>query len=470
VQHALADTVQDRDRHNIGHGEKEHRDTPNVVLQWNSEARQAVAATASGSSIASRAYAIVQTCIYDAWAAYDSVAVGTRPGATLRRPRKEHTLENKKQAISFAAYRALTNLFPSQTSSFDKLMTGLGYNPADRSTNRETPAGIGNVAAQAVLDFRHHDGSNQLGDLHPGAYSDYTGYQPVNTPNEIKDVNHWQPLLVPNKQGGFVTQQFSTPQWGLVVPFALKSSSQLRPAPPARYPSKEFLQQAEQILNISAHLTDKQKVLAEYWGDGAGTPQPAGHWCKFAEFVSQRDNHDLDSDVKLFFTLTNAIMDAYIATWNTKRFYDSERPITAIHFLFKQKKVSAWAGPFKGTQLIEGQDWSPYLPTDPTPEHTSGHSGAGGAGAEVMKRFTGSDHLGDSDTVLKGSSSIEPGAVPATDITLSWPTFTAASDEQGLSRLLGGIHFTQGNLKGLLIGRSAGALAWSKAQTYINNR
>jgi hypothetical protein len=429
-----------------------------------------VAATASGPTIASRAYAIVQTCIYDAWAAYDSVAVGTRLGATLRRPHKEHTLENKNQAISFAAYRALTDLFPSQTSLFNKLMTGLGYNPANHSTNRETSAGIGNVAAQTVLGFRHHDRSNQLGDLHPGAYSDSTGYQPVNTPNEIKNVNHWQPLLVPNGQGGLVAQQFLTPQWGLVVPFALKSGSQLRPAPPARYPSEEFLHQAEQVLNISAHLTDRQKAIAQYWNDGPGTPQPAGHWCKFAEFISQRDHHDLDSDVKLFFALTNAIMDAYIATWNTKRFYDSERPITAIHFLFKQKKVLAWAGPFKGTQLIEGQDWSPYLPTPPFAEYTAGHSGAGGAGAEILKRFTGSDRFGGSDTLAKGSSSIEPGAVPATNITLSWPTFTAASDEQGLSRLLGGVHFMQGNLKGLVIGRSAGALAWSKAQTYINNR
>jgi hypothetical protein len=456
AQPALADTTQDQDR-------------PNVVIQWNRAAREAVAATESGPTVASRAYAVSQTSIYDAWAAYDSVAVGTRLGNALRRPRKEHTLENKNQAISFAAYRALTDLFPSQTSRFDELMTSLGYNPADRSTNIETPTGIGNVAAQAVLDFRHHDGSNQLGDLHPGAYSDYTGYQPVNTPDELKDVNHWQPLLVPDGEGGFVVQQFLTPQWGRVIPFALTSGSQLRSAPPARYPSEAFLQQAKQVLNISAHLTDRQKVIAEYWNDGPGTLQPAGHWCKFAEFISRRDNHDLDSDVKLFFALTNAIMDAYIATWNTKRFYDSKRPITAIHFLFKEKKVLAWAGPFKGTRLIEGQDWLPYLPTPPFPEYTAGHSGAGGAGAEVMKRFTRSDHFGKSVTLPEGSSFIEPGAVPATDITLSWPTFTAASDEEGISRLFGGVHFVQGNPEGLMTGRSAGALAWYKAQIYINN-
>jgi hypothetical protein len=55
-----------------------------------------------------------------------------------------------------------------------------GFDPLDSSTDPSTPAGIGNLTAAAVLSFRHHDGANQLGDLASGAYSDYTGYQPVN--------------------------------------------------------------------------------------------------------------------------------------------------------------------------------------------------------------------------------------------------------------------------------------------------
>jgi hypothetical protein len=64
-------------------------------------------------------------------------------------------------------------------------MTSLGYDPNDNSTDITTPTGIGNVACGAVLNFRHHDGSNQLADLHPGAYSDYTGYVPVNSPTTV---------------------------------------------------------------------------------------------------------------------------------------------------------------------------------------------------------------------------------------------------------------------------------------------
>ena len=124
---------------------------------------------------------MAHTCIYEAWAAYDHKAVGTLLGGALRQPRAKRTLANKKRAISFAAYRAAVDLFPvSKSSVFDPLMQTLGYDPGDLSTDTSTATGIGNLAAKAVLDFRHKDGANQLGD-EPGGipgvpYSDYTGY------------------------------------------------------------------------------------------------------------------------------------------------------------------------------------------------------------------------------------------------------------------------------------------------------
>src|SRR5207249_2377706 len=74
-------------------------------------------------------------------------------------------------------------------------------------TDPSTPAGIGNLASAALLDYRHRDGANQLGD-EPGGlpgvpYSDYTAYEPVNSPMDIRfpfdpasvhDPDRWQPL------------------------------------------------------------------------------------------------------------------------------------------------------------------------------------------------------------------------------------------------------------------------------------
>lgn len=447
--------------------------TTNVVTYWSNACLQGIRDTHPGPPMVARDLAIMHTCIFDAWAVYDPIAVGTRLGASLRRPASEHTLANKSRAISYAAYRALVDLFPSDATLFTTLMSSLGYDPNELSTDTTTPTGIGNVTAQAVIAFRHHDGANQLGDLHPGPYTDYTGYVPVNDPDSIHDPNRWQPLRVSNGHGSFVVQTYIAPFWSLVTPFAMTSGSQFRPPfGPATYPYEGYRLQAEQILQLSANLTDTQKVIAEYWKDGPSSELPPGHWCLFAQFVSQRDAHDLDSDVKMFFALTNAVFDASIACWDAKRAYDSERPVTAIHYLFTGKKVQAWAGPYKGTQEIDGKDWEPYQPvtivTPPFPEYYSGHSVFSAAGAEILKRFTGSDAFGASYTKRAGTSDVEPGTVPATDITLSWATFSDAADEAGISRRYGGIHFEQGDLVGRTLGHVVAAQAWEKAQHYID--
>jgi hypothetical protein len=192
----------------------------------------------------------------------------------------------------------------------------------------------------------------------------------------------------------------------------------------------------------------------------------------FGHFVSQRDHHNLDRDVKLFFILTNTAFDTIIAVWDLKRLYDSERPVTAIHALFRGQQVRAWAGPYKGTQWIKGEDWLPYqvatVVTPPFPEFCSAHSAVSAAAAEVLRWFTGSDHFGASFTQRAGTSQIEPGKTPARDVTLSWATFSAAAQQAGLSRRYAGIHFEQGDLVGRSLGRHVGEQVWHKALSYIH--
>lgn len=51
---------------------------------------------------------------------------------------------------------------------------------------------------------------------------------------------------------------------------------------------------------------------------------------------------------------------------------------------------------------------------------------------------------------------------------LSWPTFTDAADEAGLSRRYGGIHFRAADLAGRLLGRFVATEAWRKAASYFD--
>jgi len=262
-----------------------------------------------------------------------------------------------------------------------------------------------------------------------------------------------------------------------VIPFALSSADQFRsPTGPATYGSSQFVEQAQDIVDLSANLTDEQKVIAEYWADGPRSELPPGHWNLFAAYVSRRDGHGtkeqgVDQDVKMFFALTNAIFDASIVAWDAKRAFDSVRPITAIRYLFAGQQVLAWGGPFQGAKLIDGASWFPYQPTTfPTPpfaEYCSGHSTFSAAGAEILKRFTRSDFFGASATIAAGSSKVEPGVTPAKDVTLYWLTFTDAADQAGISRRYGGIHFEQADLDARAAGRKVSDQAWAKARSYF---
>jgi hypothetical protein len=442
----------------------------NVVLRWNQAALNAIRVTRTSPPIAARALAIAHTCMFDAWAAYDGAATGTAWGGSLRRPPAERTLQNKEKAISFAAYRALTDLLPGQnTLIFDPLMLALGYDSFDTSEDTRTASGVGNSACRAVLEFRHRDGANQLGDRHTGAYSDYSGFTPVNTAGMLMDQNRWQPLLVNG-----APQRWLLPHWGMVAPFGLASGSQFRNAilaqGPHLYPSAEYWRQAMAIVDLSAGLGDTEKVIAEYWADGASTVTPPGHWNVFAQHLSRRDRHTLDQDVKLFFILTNALMDAGIAAWDVKRCTDFIRPVTIVRMLMAAREVRAWAGPGLGVRTIYGRDFRSYLPTPPFAGYVSGHSAFSAAAAEVLKRFSGSDRFGESFTAEPGSSLVEVGLTPAVPVTLSWPTFSDAADQAGMSRRYGGIHFEEDDLAGRALGRLVANEVWNKAMTYIEGR
>lgn len=415
----------------------------NNVIVWNNVALEAVRQTTFAPPMTARALSIMHTGIFDAWAAYDPVAIGTQLGDTLQRPEQENTLANKNEAISYAAYLTLADLFPTQISLFDQVMTSLGYDPQNTSS---TAAGIGNLSAQALLNFRHNDGSNQLGTLNPSGqtYSqplldlNYTAYTPVNTPDTIIDPDRWQPLRLPNGS----VQQFLVPHWGSVTPFALSTGSQLRPTQkPISYQSDPdgFKAQAQEIYDISKNITDEQKAIARYWADGPTTETPPGHWNLLAQYISERDNHDLDEDVKMFFALDTALFDASIAAWDIKRAFDYVRPQTAINSLIDPT-------------------WKPYINTPPFPEYVSGHSTFSAAAAEILKQFTGSDRFGYSYTDS------------ATGIALSWNSFSEASSQAGMSRLYAGIHFMDGNVIGSSLGQQVAEVNWAKTQSYISGK
>jgi len=477
------------------------RATDNVVLQWNEQLLNTIRRNpgTTGPTVTARAIGILNTAIYDAWAAYDPKAVGTRlldspqRSDSLQRPDSENTPANKNKAISYAAYRVLTDLFKDSTSVDaynQEMITTLGYPIDTTTTDTTTPVGIGNVTAQAEIDFRHSDGSNQLGN-DPGSttglpYSDTTGYQPVNTWDTVNDPWKWQPLCVPIVTSGTpcpgtsAVQKPYTPQWGHVIPFGLDPATHmpyeletmpgLRKNADGSYDTTDI----DQALRDTSNLTDAQKVTAEYWADGPHSEFPPGHMVVFAQALSRMRSDTLDQDVKLFFALGNAIMDAGIACWNVKYLpsNDTVRPVTAIRERYKNQLITSWLGPGKGFGQVLGQNWIPYqqlsVVTPPFPEYVSGHSTFTAAGRTILALFFGTDNFNAKVTIPAGSSKIEPGTTPHKDVVLSWKTLTDAADQAGMSRRWGGIHFQTGDMDGRALGKVVGNDDWNKAQTFIN--
>jgi len=74
-----------------------------------------------------------------------------------------------------------------------------------------------------VVTGRENDGMNQLGFeggqiYNPTPYRDCTGYEPVNTANELKRPSRWRRDLQPLGAGLYKVQQFVTPQYALGKP------------------------------------------------------------------------------------------------------------------------------------------------------------------------------------------------------------------------------------------------------------
>ena len=493
---------------------------PTISVTWDQAAQAAVAAEATGPTIGSRAFAMTHTAIYDAWAVHDPVAVPSTPDTAQQQGAADATDSDKAAAMSWAAFTVLSELFPDRTGLFEETMAALDLGTDPAALAPGSPEALGRAIGRTVLDDRAADGANQA-----NGYADTTGYEPVNTsPFDIVDIARWTPEAVPiDPETESPDQAFLTPQWGSVRPFALEDGASLRPPAPEPFflPGVEaeldidartitladgdllpvtsdlvgtvinpgFIAQAEQVLAFSAGLTEEQKLVAEFWEDGAGTAFPPGSWMTFGQFVSVRDGHDLDADAQMFLALANAVMDGGIASWEAKVHYDYVRPVRAIRELGDLgligeegtdsltgetgRVVEAWGGPGADAATVLAENFITYQTpgsdvSPPFAEYTSGHSGFSAAAAAVLALYTGSDSFGASVDFAPGSSRFEPGLTPAGTVTLAWDTFGDAADEAGISRLYGGIHFEDGDLAGRSLGSAAGEAAFRKAMALIS--
>ncbi len=371
-----------------------------MVLEWNAVAVEATRVAKLSPPPQTRALAMVQGAVYDA---VNGIA---RTHERYLVPSVVPRSTSRPAAASATAHRALVNLFPASSSSFDALHASILAGIPDGPEKR---VGIiwGEFVANVILAVRANDGSNAIvpppGGSGPGVW--------VPTP----------PAFLP----------YLLPQWGFVRPFAMNGSSQFRPAGPPSLDSQRYLADYDEVKQLGAAVgstrTEEQTEIALFWADGAGTETPPGHWNGIAQIIAAARGNALEENARLFALLNIAMADAAICAWDAKYAFDFWRPVTAIAFLEPEL------------------NWMSFIVTPPFPDYTSGHSTFSAAAATVLPLFYGTE-----DLPFTTGSDFLPG------VYRSFSTCFDAADEAALSRIYGGIHFRSASEDGLQAGTNIG--------------
>ena len=435
---------------------------------------QDVSPTGADATLVLRLTTITANAWFDAIAPYTRRAVGVYSELGRRPASEARDNTSMNIALITASYRVFLSLLPHRAAAFRAMMTSVGLDPDDNHQSTTDPVGIGNAAAAGILRIRERDGMNQLGDegggkYHRQPYSDYTGYQPVNTAYELRDPSRWQPAMHRLLLGNYRIQQFVTPQMAVTLPYGFTDPGQFVAPPPTNSLAPNtpgYRQQVDEVLAASAELTDRQKLIAELFNDkivGVGIPT--------VTFALANKQLSLVDFVQYDFLVNAAAFDATIPIWKEKTAHDAVRPFSAVCHVYGDQPVTAWGGPGRGTvHDIKGCEWKSYLGVADHPEYPGGSAAICGATAEASRLFFGSDDFSFEVTYAPGSSVIEPGVTPASETVIGWHTWTDWANDCGESRFWGGVHFRTTAAPSRAIGEQVGRLAYQFVMGHINGR
>jgi len=369
-----------------------------AVEPWLRDVMSFVAARPKDPVTASRNYALVSVAMHDAAVAawhwkyeYDREAPEE---SALFDPSEDPSYPSDQAAIASAAWRVLAHLYPDEPAarlqrqaveiSGARVAAGVNY-PSDVDAGAE----LGRRVAERVIEYADNDGADRKWDgSRPGAGPRY-----------------WEP------PPGSVARPVS-PVAGTWETWLMKSGRQFRPPPPPPVGTPEFLEEARAVVRAKESLTPEQEKAARFWEGGEGTALPPGIWMQVVLERLHDEPLTTPKATRLFATLTVAMADAGVASWDAKYAYWYPRPENGIR------------------DSID-PDFKPLVDTPLFPAYVSGHSTYSSAAAEVLAH-----------------------AYP--DQAKLW---RARGREAGRSRIWGGIHWPVDDVYGSRLGRRIGELA-----------
>ncbi len=218
-----------------------------IARYWNELLLGAIRGDFARPTVHARNLYHLSLALYDSWSIYHPISEPVFIGDKIQNVQSfldeleksdEDMRQVQEKTMSYAAFRLINHRFKDSPSSFEtlglayKLMQTLGYDPEYSSTDYESgnAAALGNFIAQEIITFGLQDGSNEQ-----NGYSNQY-YSPVNDPLKPHEPgnpncefpNRWQQLALfesIDQSGNPVSliQDFLSPEWGHVTPFALSS-------------------------------------------------------------------------------------------------------------------------------------------------------------------------------------------------------------------------------------------------------
>lgn len=374
----------------------------NPVLYWNTQAVNATRLSRNPPPVAALHFASLYVSMFDTLNTFE----GRYQGWLVNDPAP--TGADRDAAVHSAAYTVLSALWANAANprvlraAYDEAL-------ADIPDGDAKTAGLawGKRIAEAVMYTRAQT------PLHPGD-RDYTS----------RDPGKWR-----ETPPGF--RPPVTPRLGEVAPFVLESSSQFRAPPPLTHDSPEYAAEIAYVNKVGprdgAERTEYQTLSTPFWSDDLGSATPPGHWNVIASDIVQKLNLSPYETARLYALVNLAGADAGITCWETKYFYSTWRPETALREITADDNPTAEANP----------DFIPNMPSPAFPSYTSGHSTYTAAMSFMLSLCIGTD-----DIAFTVTSDGLPGVIR------SFEKLSDARREVGMSRVWGGIHVMSDNLEG----------------------
>jgi len=394
-----------------------------IVLQWNEIAYNRMPGGSPFPTL--RFMAIIQLAVFEA---VNSITGKYQPYlATINAPAGA----SPDAAAITAAHDTLTALF-GQSMSLDNLRDASLAEIPDGQAKTDGIS-VGQAAAIAMITNRTGDGST------PPMF-----YTPSNA-----DPYQWQVTPGPCASTGAGVFR----HWPNVRPFGIATSSQFRAEPPPELSTGKYAQDFNEVQRVGAanasladRPADREDVVRLYAATGVGTLN------SLVQQIARTRDDEITDTARTLAVFNMAVADASISVFDSKYFYTTWRPVTAIPRGDEDSNRRTTAGSF-----------TPLIGTPCFPGYPSAHGANTNSALTVLERAYG--RFGHTVTVSHPAG-LRPDGSP---IVLTYSDLDDIISDVSDARVYGGIHFRFDQKAGEKMGHEVGQYVYNNNLQKLGN-